>query len=113
MEEKTPCRWDYTDRNRTIIKCLEHGEREVLKAITAGQTIAQLNKAGTWVGPVTSQQSNEPPPSPEPDALQAQQPRAVAVRSQQQPLGDLVAYQTFEGRMLNSRYASFSRCFAR
>jgi len=46
------CRWDFTDRTRNIVSCLEHkNEREILKPQTRKDVLGKLVEAGIWAGP--------------------------------------------------------------
>jgi len=106
------CRWDFTDRNQTTIKCHECDQREVLRPLVRNETLRALVHAGTWAGPElnlpggkvdTAQQAQAEP-------LSTQHGGHVALARPIHTAGsDLVTYETFDGQQVDLSIKMFQQ----
>src|SRR5262245_23884191 len=106
------CAFDFSDRNKTVIRCNECNRREVLRPETRAALLAELDRTHRWVGPPVSrptsdtrseeapaQPASPPPPPPPPLELDPDEPapRRPAPRPATSP-GELTTYESFDGQ---------------
>jgi len=115
------CRWDFVDRNHTVIKCLECHAREVLRPQSRDQTLAALAAAERWAGapldlPGVAQPSlavapADPPAQPPVTSSGASLP-GVAQPSLAVALVD-ASYESFDGQQVELTVKAFQRMLCR
>jgi len=128
------CRFDFVDKNQTVIRCLECGEKEILRPQERQQRLAELVRTARWAGPALQlppqkERAESPrPAAPQPEAArpgaaQAEAPRPEAARAAppraEQPMNPQavvpveVRYQSFDGQQVDLSVKIFQRMLCR
>jgi hypothetical protein len=103
MSEQQSCRFDFTDKNQTVVGCTLHPkERRVLTPQTRHEVLAQLVKDGQWAGPALPLSAAGPAPASLPAVPDSRLPATAPT-----PTYDLVAYQTPDGQTVSLSVALF------